>query len=408
MNSLKTTIEELFKMDRQLLGSGFDSALDYIHLLIGLEVTKVPSGTQFSTWTVPEEWVAKEAWIKYKGKKILDFSKEPLSLLVYSLPFKGKVVKEELLKHLHSNEELPEATPYTFKFYDRDWGFSMPKKQKDKLKEGEYEVFIDTEFKPSHLTYGVHTVKGESDREILLFAHLDHPHQANDNLSAVACLIDLSKKLKCNHKVKIIFCPETIGSVAYAHTENLSKVDFVMAVDICGNDNTLLLQKTWQNDSRVDRVGHCALQMAGKPYRKGKFRTVIGSDETVFNDPLIGIPGIMLSRFPYKEYHTNLDTPDKIDYEKIIETGDFIQKFIEIYEKDYIPVRNFKGPLMRSRYGIQGASKEINLCWDYFFYNMDGKRWLSDLCAEMEMPFDEVYRELEKIVADGQITKTWM
>lgn len=404
MERIKTTIEELFKLDRQLLGPGYDSALEYLSMLIGLKITSIPSGTQFGTWTVPEEWVAKEAWVKYKGKKIIDFSKEPLSLVVYSIPFQGKISKEELLKHLHCSESLPDATPYVFKFYDRDWGFCLPKTKLDKLKDGEYEVFIDTEFKPGNLKYGVHTIKGESEREILFFAHLDHPHQANDNLSAVACLVELSKRLKCKHTVKIIFCPETIGSQAYAYQEDLSRVDMVMAVDICGNDNSLLLQKSWANGCREDHVAHCALQMMGKQYRKGKFRTVIGSDETVFNDPLIGIPGLMLSRYPYKEYHTNLDTPEIIKYEEIEGTIEFILKFVEIYEKDYIPVRNFKGPLMRSRYGMQ-ATKEINLVWDYCIYSMDGERYLSDICADGAMPFDEVYRELEKIVADGQITK---
>ncbi len=434
MEHLKTTLEELFKFDRQLMGPGYDAALEYLNMLIPLEILEFPTGTEFGTWTVPEEWVAREAWVKFNGEKIIDFAKDPLALQVYSLPFKGTVSKEELLKHLNWSDALPMSIPYVFKFYDRDWGFCVPRTRvqtltsvdegyeesvknglisitdsyketwDDILEDGEYEVLIDTEFKPGVMKVGVHTIPGKSDREILLFAHLDHPNQANDNLSAVVCLLDVMKKYKGEHTIKLVFCPETIGSQAYAYTQDLSKVDFMMAVDICGNDNTIMLQKSWDPYDRVNRVAHCALQAAGKSFRKGKFRTSIGSDENVFNDPSINIPGLMLSTWPYPEYHTSFDTPDKINYDKIQEVADLIISIIEIYEKDYIPVREFRGPLMRSRYGMQ-SNKVINLNYDYLVYNMDGKRTLTELCAEQELPFHEVYENLEKIINDNKISR---
>lgn|SRR3990167_9100352 len=442
MENLKTTLEILFSMNRRLLGGGYDNALEFINNLIGLEMVEIPSGTQFGTWTVPEEWVVKEAWVKYKDKKIIDYDKERLSLVDYSLPFKGMVTREELSRHLHYSDELPDATPYVFKFYDRNWGFCIPKNQvkirevegcedcepelkafdpevgkiqiqgdkpketiKDRLKEGEYEVLIDTEFRPGKMKLGIHTITGKKDREILLFAHLDHPFQANDNLSGVVCLLGLATKLKTDHTIKIIFCPETIGSQAYAYTQDLSKVDFVIAVDICGNDNTILLQKAWDLEHRVNRVAHCAFQIMAKPYRKARFRNTIGSDETVFNDPQIGIPGLMFSTWPYKEYHTNWDTPDKINYEKIEEMSNLLIKIIEIWERDYIPKRNFNGPLMRSRYGLQSISKQINLNFDYFFYSIDGKRSLAELCCDFELNFDTMYETLKKIEDDGQLMR---
>lgn len=399
---MKDALEQLYKFDRQLLGSGYDNALNFIDHLIGIETIDIPSGTELGTWTVPEEWVVKEAWVKFNGEKILDYAQNPLSLVVYSLPFKGTVTREELQQHLHHAEDSDEVTPYTFKFYERDWGFSMPKIE---MADGEYEVFIDTEFRPGTMKLGVHTISGKSDREVLIFAHLDHPHQANDNLSGVVCLLELANKLKCDHTIKLVFCPETIGSQAYAYTQDLSKVDFVIAVDICGNDSSIMFQKSWDDEHRINRVVHCALQVAGKPYRKGKFRTSIGSDETVFNDPLIGVPGVLFTTWPYPEYHTDRDTPEIINYEKISEVADLIVKTIEIYEKDYIPERLFKGPLMRSRYKIQSPIKRVNLIWDYLVYLMDGKRHLSEICADMETSFDQVYEAMEKVVADGKLKK---
>jgi aminopeptidase-like protein len=435
MEHLKHTVEELFKFDRQLLGPGYDAALEYLNLLIPMEIKEVPSGTEFGTWTVPDEWVVKDAYVKFNGEKVIDWRKDPLSLVVYSLPFQGTVSKEELLKHLNWSDKLPDATPYVFKFYDRDWGFSVPKNMvkrlnsvedgmsekvrddgtilieetykenwEDVLPEGDYEVFIDTEFKPGKLKYGIHTIPGKLDKEILLFAHLDHAWQANDNLSAIACLLDVKRKLKTDYTVKLVFCPETIGSQAFAYLEDLSKVEWVCAVDICGNDAPITLQKSWDTEARINRVAHCALQKAGKTFKKGKFRTSIGSDETVFNDPLIDIPGILLTTWPYDEYHTSADTPDKLNYEKIQEVADLLVSIIDIYSRDYIPVREWKGPLMRSRYGMQ-STKLINLNFDYFFYNLDGEKTLAEMCAEFELPFEEMYENLEKIVNDSKASK---
>ena len=87
----------------------------------------------------------------------------------------------------------------------------------------------------------------------------------------------------------------------------------------------------------------------------------------------------------------------------IKETGDLIMKIIDIWEKDFVPVRKFKGPLMRSRFGLQSFSKHVNLNYDYLFYNMDGKRSLAELCAEFEMNFDNVYDTCKKIAEDGQL-----
>jgi len=411
---IKDTISELFKFNRCLLGEGYDNAMEYINQLVGVEVTSVPSGTELGTWTVPDEWVIRDGWIKFNGKKIVDYKKNPLSVVVGSMPIHKKVKRAELLNHLYYNEERPDDYKYEYKFYDKDWGFTMPyNKVKDEegkviLKEGEYEVFVDAEYKPGNLKYGVHTIPGKTDREILLFAHLDHPYQANDNLSAVACLLDLikdAKKANFDHTIKLVFCPETIGSQAYGYTEDLSKVDFVVAVDICGNDNPLLFQKSFDADHILNKITHSAFHTLARQYRKGQFRNLIGSDEYFFNDPNVGIPGIMLSRHPYPEYHTDKDTPDIIDEKMVHETGEAILKMIEVYENDFIPKRLAKGSLMRSRYGYQTLSPQTNLTLDYFYYSIDGKKTLAELCCDYGLSFDHMKELLEKIEKDGKLER---
>lgn len=401
MNPLKEAIETLYPMNRCLLGEGYDSALTYLNHLFPLDIIEVKSGTKLSTWTVPEEWIVKDAWVKFNGEKIIDYAKEPLSLVVGSLPFAGTITHEELAKHISHGDT--DATPYIFRYYDQDWGFAVPKDFP--LVEGEYEVFIETGYKPGVMNLGVHTIPGKSEREILLFAHLDHPFQANDNLSGVACLLDVAAKIKCDHTIKIVFCPETIGSQAYALTQDTSNVDFVIAVDICGNDAPLLFQLAHDVNARINHVAHVAIQGLGQQFSKGKFRVSIGSDEYAFNDPLIGIPGIMLSRHPYPQYHTAADTPERIDYDAIVRTADVVRKIIEVYEKDFIPVRKFIGPVMRSRFDIQTPSPQLNLSYDYLFYAMDGEKPLSTLCHDYGTNFDYTLLALQKMEDEGFIER---
>jgi len=446
----KDIIKTLYNLPRYLLGKGYTEALRQINDVLPLEVINIPSGKEVGTWTVPQEWILKEAWIKFKGEKILEW-KNDLSVMIYSQPTRGIVKLKELKEHLFHSIDNPETTPYQFSFYEKNWGFCVPKefvlKQKpnlcengdchpelkaidpevgkvmiegqdyspkfvDVLEEGDYEVFIDSEFKPGVLQIGVHTIKGKTDREILLFAHLDHPYQANDNLSGVQCLIDLAKKIEKDfqthanidrheHTIKVIFCPETIGSIAYAETQDISKVDFVISVDACGNDNTLLIQKAFDKYARLNYAVHLAIHELGVSYRKGDFRALIGSDEYYFNDPMVGIPGIMLSRYSYKEYHTSADTPEILKEDKIKETGDVILKTIDIYEKDFIPVRKVKGVLCRSKFGLATIHKYLNRDLDYLYYDMDGKKYLSEIVLPLGLTFEFAYNFIKKLEKNG-------
>lgn len=408
---IKKIIEDLFKLPRFLLGEGADKTLEYINDIIPLEIHEIKSGTKLWDWVVPEEWIIRDGWVKCNGEKIIDFNDHPFAVINYSMPINRIVDRKELEDHLFISKEMPGAYPYEYSFYERQWGFSIPEKKYQELikdKDCKFEVFIDSEFKPGKLKIGVHTIKGKTEKEILLFAHTDHPWQANDNLSGVACLVDMAQRLKdagFDHTIKLIFTAETIGSIAYVKTQDISKVDFVIAVDACGNENTLLWQKAYDKYDRLNYCAHLAVTGQGVDHRKGEFRFTIGSDEYIFNDRTINIPGIMFSRYEYKEYHTSEDTPDKINEDKIKEVQDVILRTIEIYEKDFIPKRNFKGILFRSGHGLQTTHKLLNRDLDYLMNEMDGKKYLTQLIIEVGLSFEYTTDVLNKLEKDGLILR---
>jgi aminopeptidase-like protein len=410
MSQILDLVAQLYKFAPQLIGASYDNCLTHLKELIGLDIIEIPSGTKLETWTVPDEWIVKEAWVKDpSGNKIIEW-KNDLSLMVYSQPTHGVLKREELKPHLYINKDLPDAIHYEHSFYEKKWGFSIPynkmfdKDGKDLLPEGEYEVFIDTEFKPGIMKLGVHTIKGKTDREVLLFAHIDHPYQANDNLAGVACLADLALKLKDKeHTIKIVFCPETIGSIAYALTQDISKVDFMIALDCIGTDTQPTIHWSYDADNRINRIAHLAMMMGDESFGMNRFRAGIGSDEYVFNDPLIGIPGLMITRHPYPEYHSSDDTPEIIKEDSIVKIQKVIENVIDIYEKDFIPVRKFKAPLFRSKYNAQTPIKSINLQLDYLIYNIDGKRYASEIIDLCELSWKFNYDLLIKLETDELI-----
>jgi len=100
------------------------------------------------TWQVPERYVVHEAYLEVEGgERVVDFKNNPLHIVSYSLPVDKTLSFEELQPHLYFNEKRPHTIPWVFKYYDRDWGFCLPKNVFDKLPRNKnYRVVIKSEF----------------------------------------------------------------------------------------------------------------------------------------------------------------------------------------------------------------------------------------------------------------------
>ena len=61
--------------------------------------------------------------------------------------------KQELLNHIHTHPHDKSAIPYVTSYYSEDWSFCMSQEDVDNLPDGEYRVFIDSEFKDGNLAY---------------------------------------------------------------------------------------------------------------------------------------------------------------------------------------------------------------------------------------------------------------
>ena len=118
-------IKELFNYPRSITGEATRKTLRYVaNKVKKLNIIKFRCGSKVYDWKIPDEWNIKDAYIKdEKGKKVLDFKKNLLSVVYHSIPVKKWINKKSLLKKIHTDDHLKNATPYITSYYKKDWGF---------------------------------------------------------------------------------------------------------------------------------------------------------------------------------------------------------------------------------------------------------------------------------------------
>lgn len=391
-------INDLWSLRRDIVSDGYDRALEYINGILPLKVHEFKTGTKCWTWTVPEKWSVNEAYISNGSKRVLDLKDHPLHVISYSLPVDKEVPREELLSHLHTRPDRPGAIPFEFKYYERDWGFCMAHEKLESLDRERYRVFIDSRFEKGSLKVGEIDIRGKMKDTILIVAHLCHPCMANDDLSGVAAMIgtagELLQKKGLRYSYKFLLVPETIGSIAYlsANDAVASDIKYGIFLEMLGNDNSIGLQFSYQGDTMIDEVAeHCCARSL-KEFRRGAFRTIVRNDEMVYNGPGVNIPMISLSRYPYPEYHTSDDNPGIISRERIEEAKRLLIDITDVFERDFVPVRKFKGPVFLSGCGMMvdwRKDRALKGKVELLMMNLEGELSVFEIARKIGMDFEQ-------------------
>ena len=321
--SMYDLCREMFPFNRSITGDGVRQTLAALKKVYpDMTINEVPSGTPVFDWTVPKEWNLRDAWIKNsKGEKILDVKESNLHVLGYSLPLDKHVTLEDLKKMIYTQSDQPDAIPYVTSYYRERSGFCMTEIQKQSLEEDDYHVFIDSELKDGSLTYGEIIIPctggGQNDlKEILLSTYVCHPSMANNELSGPSVTIHLAKWLSelpsRRYTYRIVFIPETIGSITYL-SRNLEalKKNVVAGFNIScvGDDRTYSYVATRYGNTLTDKVLKNVLSFHYPEYKTYSFLHR-GSDERQYNAPGVDLPicGVSRSKYgEYPEYHTSKD-----------------------------------------------------------------------------------------------------
>ena len=212
--------KKLWPIARSITGNGVRETLNIIQQEIpNLIIHEVPTGTDCFDWKIPKEWNIKGAYIiDPNGKIIIDFRDNNLHVVSYSVPINKTVSLSELQQHLYSLPEQPDAIPYVTSYYEERWGFCITENQRKVLVEGDYQVCIDSTLTNGSLTYGELIIPGKSKKEVFLSTYVCHPSMANNELSGPTVTTYLAKWIQSQpreYTYRIIFIPETIGSICY-------------------------------------------------------------------------------------------------------------------------------------------------------------------------------------------------
>jgi aminopeptidase-like protein len=408
MTAMMDLIQELWTLKRDIVSDDFDKALFRINTELPMKIHEYATGTQCWTWKVPEKWTCDEAYLEtLDGKRLIDYRDHPLHVVSYSLPFDGEVTRDELFKHLHVHSRLNNAVPYVFKYYERDWGLCCSQTLRDRMKDDRYHVVIRSRFEPGKLKLGEFVIEGEVKQCFVIVTHLCHPGMVNDDLSGVVVALDVARKLKevikPHYTYRFLFLPETIGSVAYlSHHERLiPEMIGGLFLEMLGNDSPHALQQSFYPESKPDKVFRTALTGLDDGAYVGPWRSVINNDERQFNAPGVRVPMLSLSRVetpdsntrPYREYHSNLDTPSIVTQERLEQSRDLVLALLFAWENDQYVVNQFKGEVFCTGYGIwvdYNTNPEGHRRLFEIMERCDGERTVSDIAQELGVSYQSV------------------
>jgi len=407
--------QRLWKINRSITGEGVRETLSVLKDIIpSLKIHSVSTGTPVFDWTVPNEWKVTDAYIVTPdGEKICKFADNNLHLLGYSIPFKGRMSLSELKNHLYTLPEQPDAIPYITSYYKERWGFCLTHEQYESLVEGEYEVYIESELFKGELNYGELLIKGQSEKEIFLSTYICHPSMANNELSGPTVVTFLAKWLSeqsnLRYSYRIIFIPETIGSITYLNFNYKQMKERVTAgfnVTCVGDDRAFSYVPSRDGDTISDQIALHVLKWTDAEFVKYSWFDR-GSDERQYCAPGIDLPiaSIMRTKYgKYPEYHTSLDDLDNVVTPNGLDGGYWsIRKAIEAIERNKKYLVTVLGEPQMGKRGLyptlsrKKSSEEVRLMMDLISL-CDGKNTLLQIAETLNTPIWELYELVDKLV----------
>ena len=400
-----TLMTAMYPICRSITGQGVRQTFDLVSTWIPLERHEVPSGTPAFDWEVPLEWNIRDAYIAdSSGRRVVDFRAHNLHVVSYSVPVRRTMTLDELQPFLHSLPERPDWIPYRTSYYREHWGFCLRHRDRERMDEGPYEVVIDSDLKPGHLSYAESVIPGSTDGEAIVYTHTCHPSLANDNLTGIAAACALTRELRRQSPRltwRFVFGPGTIGSLTWLsrNESRLPKMRAGIVVGLLGDSGPLVYKQSRAGETMIDRVAEHVLKAGAHEHRVVAFEPY-GYDERQFCSPGFDLPVGRLTRTPngrYAEYHTSADDLSLISADKLGESIRVLARMISVIDANRTPFnlsgkgepRLGKRGLYGSVGGVAPAAFEHALLWVLSLG--DGSHDLVAMAERSGLPFETLH-----------------
>ena len=408
MNFLKKTIN----LKRTLLSDDNEIFFNLLKKELPLKIHRFKSGTKCFDWEIPQKWTAKKGLIKrMNGDIVINSKKNILHLINYSTSYNKTISFNALKKHLHFDQNLPNAIPYRTSYYSKNWGICLSYKDYLEMNDKKYNVEIETKLSDGELIVGEAIIKGKSNKEIILSSYYCHPNQANDGLSGVALLINLynkMRKINLNYTYRFFFWPETIGALAVLSKKliNPSNVEYALIATTVGHGNKVFYKKTYINNHSLDNIIDDYKDIHALDF------TPTGSDERQFSSNGIRIPAGVLTLTPYekyKEYHTSKDSLNLISLKNINKMVSIYLKVLlkyEKYEKYKLSIKAGEPFLTKYKlYRLIGSPGNTNndLIRNWILFYLDGSKNIKDISKLLNINESIIKKHIANYKSKGLI-----
>lgn len=419
----QSLISRFWKLNRTAVNPDTDVFAKALCDELGAEMMAVKSGETCLTWTIPEHWAVRKGELRtLSGELLVDFADNPLNLWTHSISYKGSISREDLIKnHVNTDPNRPGEVIYHYmngyKAHVRDWGFSVPYHILEDMNDDEYYVEIDTDLdNKGELKIIDAFVEGELKETIFFMAHTCHPALVSDGIGCIATAAELYHALKAGPKprysYRFIFSPEYFGSAAYlekADPEKVANLHSGIYLDMMTSYAPLGFQRSMQGNSRFDAIMRNVMTTHTPILIEKSFRKLWGNDETFYNGAGFKIPTLGAGRLMHREYHYDTDNLEHFSAYHLKESVWILQRAIEIFETDYIPLANFKGPVYLSKYGMSHLLSSDEPDWpanvERMQYLADGEYSCMDMADLLDIDFFLVRDFFDQLAGKGLIQK---
>jgi len=236
---------------------------------------------------------------------------------------------------------------------------------------------------------------------------------ANNELSGPTVVTYLAKWLselsKRYYTYRIVFIPETIGSITYLsrnYKEMREKTIAGFNVSCVGDDRAYSYLPSRNGKTLSDDIAKHVLSHTDPNYKSYTWLDR-GSDERQYCAPGIDLPiaSIMRTKYgQYPEYHTSLDDLDNVVTPTGLDGGYWsIRKAIEAIERNKKYLVTVLGEPQMGKRGLyptlstKKSGEEVRLMMDLISL-CDGKNTLLQIAETLNTPIWELYELVDKLV----------
>lgn len=415
-------MRDLFPITRSLTGPGVTETLSIVARHLPVAVHELPTGAEVLDWTIPDEWVLRDAWITdtSSGRRVVDVADTNLHVVSYSEPVHATLTRAELDPHLHSLPDRPDLVPYRTSYYSRTWGFCVSEHQRERLGDGPFEVMIDATLAPGTFRYGEVVIDGtdpagRDGEQIIVSTHVCHPSMANDNCSGIAALCAIGAALTSEpprHTHRLLFLPGTLGAIAWLHANRdlTAHVRAGLVLTGLGDTDPLTFKHSRRGDTVIDRAAHLVLDAAHPDVRHLDF-TPYGYDERQFCSPGFDLAVGRLGRGrhgEYPEYHTSGDDLSFVDERRVAEGVEAALAVLRAVDANEVltNLSPYGEPQLgrRGLYSSMGGaidSRSVEMAYLWVLSGSDGETDLLTIAARSGLAMEAVTEAARRLTAAG-------